>query len=99
LKASRNEHGLLQAVICFENNNMKGQTSDGGSNENIHKGTVQVAAQYKLLKTERESMNKLHKNWGTLTRCLISLMLMSHQLQPSLSLDNTVLYIYDYQIQ
>jgi hypothetical protein len=86
LKASRNEHGL--------NNNMKGQTSDGGSNENIHKGTVQVAAQYKLLKTERESMNKLHKNWGTLTRCLISLMLMSHQLQPSLSLDTTVLYIY-----
>jgi hypothetical protein len=50
LKASRNEHGLLQAVICFENNNVKGQTSDGGSNENIHKGTVQVAAQYKLLK-------------------------------------------------
>ena len=68
MKASRNEHGLLQAVICFENNNMKGQTSDGGSNENIHKGTVQVAAQYKLLKTERESMNKLHKNRGTLTR-------------------------------
>ena len=49
----------------------------------VTKISTKIAAQYKLLKTEWESMNKLHKNWGTLTRCLISLMIMSHQLQPS----------------